>query len=102
MGASRCVPVCSHVSKAFQYHAGPRSSYRDSSQILNGGVLFHCGGSGKRGVLALSGWVRSTIRKLPDSNSATSCRSAEDILVGALLTDAKQVCFAAQIKTSIH
>ena len=59
------MPVCSPVSNAFQYQAGPRSSYRDSSQILNAGVLFHCGGSGSRGVCGLKGWVRSTTRNRP-------------------------------------
>src|SRR6476646_4723197 len=63
MGASKCVPVCSPVSKPFQYHAGPRSSYLEISHKRNCGVLGHCGGSGSNGVSALSGWVRSTTRK---------------------------------------
>ena len=76
-GASKCVPVCSPVSKAFQYQAGPRSSYRDNSQILNAGVLFHCVGRGSKGVCGVSGCVRSTTRSLPAVSSSKQCGQDE-------------------------
>src|SRR6202007_2559838 len=78
-GASKCVPVCSPVSKAFQYQAGPRSSYRDNSQILKAGVLFHCEGSGSRGVCELKGCVRSTTRSRPWWSSSSSSVRTRDI-----------------------
>src|SRR5262249_44793508 len=78
-GASKWVPVCSPVSKPFQYHAGPRSSYRESSQILNAGVLFHWLGSGSKGVCGLNVWVRSTTRSRPARSSSTSCVKTFDI-----------------------
>src|SRR6185437_5155279 len=58
MGASKCVPVCSPVSKPFQYHAGPRSSYREIYHMRNAGVFGHCGGRGSRGVSELKGRVK--------------------------------------------
>ena len=58
-GASRWVPVCSPVSKEFQYQKGPRSSYRDIPFNVNPGVWPHWGGSSMTGVLAFRGWVRS-------------------------------------------
>src|SRR5271167_1076960 len=78
-GASKWVPVCSPVSNAFQYQAGPRSSYLDSSQILNVGVLFHWVGRGNKGVCGLKGWVRSTTRSRPAVSSSSSVANTRDI-----------------------
>src|SRR5579862_2969876 len=78
-GASKCVPVCSPVSKAFQYHDGPRSSYRESSRIVKAGVLFHGLGSGSKGVCELKGCVRSTTRSRLARSSSSSCLKTSDI-----------------------
>src|SRR5271169_5013566 len=78
-GASKWVPVCSPVSNPFQYQAGPRSSYRDSSQILNAGVLFHCDVSGSKGVCGVNGCVRSTTRSRPAVSSSSRFARTRDI-----------------------
>src|SRR5580700_11077522 len=78
-GASKWVPVCSPVSNPFQYQAGPRSSYCDSSQILNAGVLLNCGGNGSKGVCGVRGWVRSTTRSRPAVSSSSSLDNTRDI-----------------------
>src|SRR5579863_7736687 len=78
-GASKWVPVCSPVSNPFQYQAGPRSSYRDSSQILNAGVLFHCDGSGSKGVCGVNGCVRSTTRSRPAISSSSRFAKTRDM-----------------------
>src|SRR5260370_27258839 len=69
----------------FQYHPGPRSSYRLISSNENGTVLPKGGGSWMIGVSALSGAVRSTtsmaLRRSPAMSASstampeTSCRS---------------------------
>ena len=64
-GASRWVPVCSPVRMLFQYHAGPRASYRLISTSSNGQVLPNGSGSARIGVFACSGAVRSTISTEP-------------------------------------
>ena len=45
LGASKWVPVCSPVRKLFQYHAGPRSSYRLISSSSNRAVCPNGSGS---------------------------------------------------------
>ncbi len=58
-GASKCVPVCSPVLMSFQYHAGPRSSYRLISCRANDRVFPNGSGSLITGVAESSREVRS-------------------------------------------
>jgi hypothetical protein len=76
LGASKCVPVCSPVRKLFQYHAGPRSSYRLSSSSSKRAVCANWGGSAMTGVSADSGAVRSTTSMLPAASAAASYQSS--------------------------
>ena len=58
-GASKWVPVCSPVLMSFQYHAGPRSSYRLISCSEKDLVFPNGSGSLITGVSELSCEVRS-------------------------------------------
>src|SRR5215469_13275238 len=72
LGASKCVPTCSPPSNQFQYQAGPRSSYREISCVVQPGVFANGGGSCRIGVRSDSGCVRSTTRTRPEASPSAS------------------------------
>ena len=69
-GASKCVPVCSPMRMVFQYHAGPWSSYFESTSIDTPGDAANIGGRPITGVSGPSGCDRSTTVMRPAASSA--------------------------------